>query len=300
MSEAIETPKAGWRMKVAVFALAVSIFTVLWFGIAALGTKWGWWSYQFSLGTMIGNVFNGYGRFLIGLSAISSVAALIVALIKGPRMNTAILALVAGLATLLIGGRWLAFQTGALALPPIHDIQTDWGQPIKFSETLMGLRESQGNTNPVLDAPTVTDAADGTWPGTGGRLVSELQEEAEAKEAGKGTVYPKMETLYFSAPPAAVASIAEGIMKKKGWEIVSPAPASADESAVIQVEATATSGWFGFKDDVAIRIRPVEGATAADIRSTSRVGLSDLGANSTRVYGLMIELEDRAEGRRVP
>ena len=52
MSEAVETPKAGWRMKVAIFALCASIFTVLWFAVAALGTKWGWWPWQVGLGQM--------------------------------------------------------------------------------------------------------------------------------------------------------------------------------------------------------------------------------------------------------
>ena len=127
-------------------------------------------------------------------------------------------------------------------------------------------------------------------------ILRKVKEEAEAKEGGEGTVYPKMESVYFSQSPAEIAAAAEQIMKKRGWEIVSN-QANGDTT---QVEATATSGWFGFKDDVAIRIRPANGATEVDIRSTSRVGLSDLGANSARVYGLMVELEDRADGRRAP
>ena len=47
------------------------------------------------------------------------------------------------------------------------------------------------------------------------RLVSELQEEAEVKEGGKGTVYPKMETLYFSQSPQDVAALAERIMRSE-------------------------------------------------------------------------------------
>jgi len=152
----------------------------------------------------------------------------------------------------------------------------------------------------VLDAPTVPDYAEARWPGTAGRLVSELQEEAETKEAGKGTVYPTLETLYFDGTPAEIAAVAERVMDRKGWDIVSATPENAAADSEIQVEATATSGWFGFKDDVAVRIRPDGGVTHVDIRSTSRVGLSDLGANSTRVYGLMVELEDRADGRRAP
>ena len=296
MSEAIETPKAGWRMKVAIFALAVSIFTVLWFAVAALGTKFGFWPWQVGLGQMTIGVGPGIALFALGLSIVAQV----ISLIKAPRKQAFILALGATLLAAFCMLRLVGMGGQASSLPPLHDIQTDWASPISFSETLMAARAADGETNPVLDAPIVPDYAEERWPGTAGRLVSEIQEEAEAKDAGKGTVYPKMETIYFSAPPAAVATVAEQVMKKKGWEIVSAAPASADESAEIQVEATATSGWFGFKDDIAVRIRPVEGATALDIRSTSRVGLSDLGANSTRVYGLMVELEDRAEGRRVP
>lgn len=296
MSEAIEPPKAGWRMKVAIFALAVSIFAVLWFAIAALGTKFGLWPWQVGLGQMT----IGIGPVIAMLAIGIAIVAQIIAVIKAPRFQPFILGFIAFIIAALCMMRLVAMGGQAGALPPLHDIQTDWSAPIQFSETLMAAREAQGETNPVLDAPIVADYAEGNWPGTPGRLVSELQEEAENKESGKGTVYPKMQTVYFSAPPAAVASVAERIMKKKGWKIVSAAPESADASAEIQVEATATSGWFGFKDDIAVRIRPVEGATALDIRSTSRVGLSDLGANSSRVYGLMVEMEDRAEGRRVP
>ena len=234
--------------------------------------------------------------FALGLS----IVAQIIALIKAPRKQAFILALAATMLAAFCMLRLVGMGGQAAALPPLHDIQTDWSEPITFSDTLMAARAADGETNPVLDAPTVPDYAEERWPGTSGRLVSEIQEEAEAKDAGKGTVYPKMETIYFSAPPAAVASVAEGIMKKKGWNIVSAAPASADDSAVIQVEATATSGWFGFKDDVAIRIRPVEGATRVDMRLVSRVGLSDLGANAKRVAGFMYDLQDKGEGRTAP
>ena len=237
----------------------------------------------------------------IALAAVVvSLVAQVIALIKAPRKQAFILALGATLIAAFTMFRLAGLGAQASALPPLHDIQTDWSNPIQYSETLMAARAAQGETNPVLDAPTVPDYAEARWPGTAGRLVSEIQEEAEAKEAGKGTVYPRLESLYFDGTPAEVAAIAERVMDRKGWEIVSPVPENAAADSPIQVEATATSGWFGFKDDVAIRLRPENGVTRVDIRSTSRVGLSDLGANSTRVYGLMIELEDRADGRRTP
>ncbi|NQY14350.1 MAG: DUF1499 domain-containing protein [Henriciella sp.] len=292
MSEAIETPKAGWRMKVVVFALAVSIFTVLWFAIAALGTKFGLWPWQVGLGQMTIGIGPGIAMLALGLSLIAQV----IALIKAPRKQAFILALVATLIAAFCMFRLAGLGAQANSLPPLHDIQTDWADPIQFSAELMAAREAQGETNPVLDAPTVPDYAEARWPGTAGRLVSEVQEEAEAKEGSDGTVYPALESIYFSQSPAEVAATAEQIMTKRGWDMVSN-QATGD---TVQIEATATSGWFGFKDDVAVRVRTADGATEVDIRSTSRVGLSDLGANSTRVHGLMVELEDRADGRRAP
>lgn len=292
MSETIDTPKAGWRMKVAIFALAVSIFTVLWFAIAALGSKFGLWSWQVGLGQMTIGIGPGLAILALGLSLVAQV----IALIKAPRKQAFILALAATLIAAFCMMRIVGMGAQASSLPPLHDIQTNWSDPITFSETLMTARSSDEATNPVLDAPTVPDYAEERWPGTSGRLVSELQEEAETKEGGKGTVYPKMETLYFTQSPAEMADAAEKLMKSRGWDIVS----NETDGDIAQVEATATSGWFGFKDDIAVRMRSVDGATALDIRSTSRVGLSDLGANSKRVYGLMIELEDRADGRRAP
>lgn len=296
MSDTADTPKAGWRMNVAIFALAASIFTVIWFAVAALGTKFGFWPWQVGLGQMTIGVGPTIALVSLGVALIAQV----IALIKAPRTQPFILALGATLIAAFCMFRLAGLGAQATSLPPLHDIQTDWSDPIQFSQAIMDAREAQGETNPVLDAPTVPEYAEERWPGTAGRLVSELQEEAETKEGGKGTVYPTLETLYFDQAPTEVAAVAQRIINSRGWEIVFNGPTGRENGDEIQIDATATSGWFGFKDDVAVRLRAVDGVTAVDIRSTSRVGLSDLGANSTRVYGLMVELEDRADGRRAP
>ncbi len=293
MSEAIETPKAGWRMKVAIFALCVSIFSVIWFALAALGTKWGFWSWEVGLLQMT----VGVGKILAPLAVGLALIAQIISLIKAPRKQTFIVALAATLIAAMLMFRLMALGAQAGAVPPIHDIQTDWANPIQYSNKILDARAADGKTNPVVDAPIIDDRAPESFRG---KLVSEVQETAEITESGKGTVLKTIEPLYFDQVPADLAAMAETIAKKKGWEIVSPASNGADENGDFLVEATATSGWFGFKDDVAIRIRPVEGATRIDMRSISRVGLSDLGANSTRVYGFMMELQDRADGRTAP
>ena len=294
MSEAVETPKAGWRMKVAIFALCASIFTVLWFAVAALGTKWGWWPWQVGLGQMT----IGTGP-MIAMSALGvSLIAQVIALIKAPRKQAFILALAATLIAAFSMMRLVGMGAQATSLPPLHDIQTDWSQPIQFSEAIMSARVAQGETNPVLDAPIIPDYAEARWPGTAGRLVSEVQEEAESKEVGDESVYPAIEPLYFDLTTGEVAEISQTLMERRGWEIVTSSDSQVGEA--YQVEATATSGWFGFKDDIAIRVSSDMGITRVDIRSTSRVGLSDLGANSARIHGLLVELEDRADGRREP
>ena len=64
----------------------------------------------------------------------------------------------------------------------------------------------------------------------------------------------------------------------------------ASDSAAGRIEATATTRWFGFKDDVVVRIRPEGAGSRVDVRSMSRVGVSDLGANAARVREFLAKL----------
>jgi len=63
-----------------------------------------------------------------------------------------------------------------------------------------------------------------------------------------------------------------------GWKI-----GTESESAGM-FEATDTTFWYGFKDDVVVRVTALEeGGSRIDARSVSRVGVSDLGANAARI-----------------
>lgn len=292
----LDAPKAGWRLKVAFAALAFSIAATLWLVVAAFGTQWGFWDWKTGLGVLTGD----WG-FKIAIAAlIVGIVAQIISVLKAPRVQPFIVALAATLIAGYAAGRLVAIGLRAASLPPIHDIQTDWSDPIRFSESLMTARNADGDVNPVLDAPVIPESAKSRWPGMEGRLVSEAQEEAEAKQPGKYLKYPYLAPAYFDQSPVALAEFAEKRLLKKGYEIVTPAPTGEDTGEAVQIEATVTSWWFGFKDDLAVRITPVEGASKLDIRSTSRVGLSDLGANSVRISGIMTELKDRADGRDEP
>ena len=279
---------AGWRGKFAGFALGLSIFSVLWFAIAAVGTKLGLWGWQFGLGKMT----IGWGPMLLMAGLGISLIAIVIALIKAPRKQALMLALGALLISSLAFGRVIAFKGQAERLPPLHDVQTDWANPIMPSEALLADRTSTGALNPVEAAPVVPEAADARWPGTGGRLVSEVQEEAEfdpAKQSSpKNAPYPMLETLVEPAASYDMAyEAALEAVKARGWKVVT------DDVQSGSIEATVTSFWFDFKDDVMIRVMPEGEGSRIDVRSISRVGLSDLGANSKRVSDLLNEIQTR-------
>ena len=62
-----------------------------------------------------------------------------------------------------------------------------------------------------------------------------------------------------------------------GWQIVREDPSAG------RIEAVATTFWFGFKDDVLIRVSADAGGSRIDVRSKSRVGKGDLGTNAQRI-----------------
>ena len=69
-----------------------------------------------------------------------------------------------------------------------------------------------------------------------------------------------------------------------GWQIVATAPAEG------RLEATDRTRWFGFRDDVVVRVRPDGAGSRVDVRSVSRVGRSDLGTNARRIQAFLAAL----------
>ena len=143
-------------------------------------------------------------------------------------------------------------------LPPIHDISTDLENPPAFVAVLP-LRE--GAPNSVQPS----------------RDTAEQQRKA----------YPDIMPLTLPEAPGVVFDRALGIAQEMGWRIV-----SADRAAG-RLEATDTTRWFGFKDDVVLRLTPWGSGTRADIRSVSRVGIGDAGTNAGRIEDFLARLQAR-------
>jgi uncharacterized protein (DUF1499 family) len=99
--------------------------------------------------------------------------------------------------------------------------------------------------------------------------------------------YPDVRPLETQLSPAEAFARAEGVARAMDWDIVAAVPEEG------RIEATATTFWFGFKDDVVIRIRPSADGSRLDIRSKSRVGRSDVGANAARIRAFVAEFESR-------
>jgi uncharacterized protein (DUF1499 family) len=163
-------------------------------------------------------------------------------------------------AALLIGGgvaympwHWLQL---ARRVPPIHDISTDLEHPPEFV-AILPLRA--GAPNPA------------TYGGS---------EVASAQRAG----YPDLTSLMVHLAPGPAFARALAAARAMGWTLV------ATDSSAGRIEATATTPWFGFKDDVVIRVAPDPAGSRVDVRSVSRVGQSDVGTNARRIRAYLARL----------
>ncbi len=135
----------------------------------------------------------------------------------------------------------------AVGAPAIHDITTD-----------------------VLDPPQFVEAALHVAPGRtdyGGEELAQQQREA----------YPDIAPIMVTESPDEAFSLALEVVRDMGWKLV------ASNAGQQRIEATDTTFWFGFVDDIVIRIRPDGVGSRIDVRSLSRVGVGDLGANASRI-----------------
>ena len=209
----------------------------------------------------------GWWHFRTGFSlmsyaaylGIAAVAVALLALGVGRRR-----ALVAGLLGLALGAAafylpW-SWRREARSYPGIHDITTDTRNPPSFVAVLP-LRADAPNPAPYQ-----------------GDSVAAVQRES----------YPDIAPLMMAMPVDSAFSLAAATAREmRGWEIVD------QNRSEGRIEATATTPWFGFRDDVVIRVSSASGIARVDVRSKSRVGRGDVGANANRVRTYLERLRAR-------
>ena len=94
--------------------------------------------------------------------------------------------------------------------------------------------------------------------------------------------YPDIQPLMLNVPLAEAFDRALAAVRELGWNVV------ASDREAGRIEAIDSTFWFGFKDDVVVRVREATaGSTRIDVRSKSRVGVGDLGTNARRVRTLL-------------
>jgi uncharacterized protein (DUF1499 family) len=147
----------------------------------------------------------------------------------------------------------LSMMNKAKSVPPIHDITTDLVNPPRFM-AILALR---------ADAPNP----------------AEYQGEEIANQ--QRTAYPELQTQRYSQTAAQVFDAALAAVNSMGLEVVT------SDKALGLIEAYDTTTWFGFVDDVVIRIQSDEQMTVLDARSKSRVGMSDIGKTAERLNDLI-------------
>ena len=199
------------------------------------------------------------GFQLLSAAVVCALVAVACALICAavPKWRTSVATL---LLTIVIGigsaGFPLYMMQQAKKVPPIHDISTDLIDPPAFVAVLP-LRS--GAANSVIH---------------GGVELATMQRRA----------YPDIVPLMLADTFESSYARALAAAKRMNWEIV------AADAQSGRIEASATTFWFGFKDDIVIRISSIGGASRVDVRSVSRVGKSDVGANAARIRAYLASL----------
>ena len=193
-------------------------------------------------------ILNWSAYFGIAGSVLSLAGAILGRPGKGRRgFSLALAGIVLGALAFGVPGNWYRI---AKRVPMIHDITTDTENPPTFV-AILALRNDAPNTA-IYGGPEIA--------------------------AKQHAAYPDILPLVSDIPPTQAYERARFVASQMCWKIV-------DENQVEgRIEATATTRWFGFKDDVVIRIAPSAAiGSRVDIRSVSRVGLSDVGTNARRI-----------------
>jgi uncharacterized protein (DUF1499 family) len=218
--------------------------------LGPVGTRLGIWDFQVGLLMLI-----PAGVLLAVIGLIVGIISIFVSRKRGysgdmPAIITSIV-----VCAVIVGFMGIQFQKGT-SVPPIHNISTDLNDPPQFN-AVVALRGESSN-------PLEYDAA----------KIGPQQQAA----------YPEVKSLTVSTSKAETIANVVAALVDMGLDIV-----AVDEAAGT-VEATATTFWFGFKDDIVVRVRESNGGSIVDARSVSRVGLSDLGVNASRILELVSRL----------
>ena len=259
MSVAVSKPRRAGRMASWLAGLALLLAVLGLLGLAAAPLVWRAGVLPLKTAFML----LAAGALLAMAAAVLAFLGLILAQILAraslgwPRIAALSCVLLLGIAL-----AWAAWNVRHGHAPPINDITTDTEHPPAISAAL-----------PARQAEHAVSAD------YGGPAVVRQQTAA----------YPDIQPLRLAMPAAQAFGLALGTAKAMpDWRIL-----AADQQAG-RIEATQSSFWFGFVDDIVIRVAADSGGSRVDMRSHSRQGRGDLGVNAARIRRYMAALKQAA------
>ena len=181
------------------------------------------------------------------------------------RSRAAIPVIALSLIFTIVAGVWISRGSGA---PPIHDVTTDLQDPPGFNK-IMSLRAAAGAVNPAEYQRTQS-----------------IRDKIFNVPGAQRSAYPDIQPLELTQPAPRAFQMAQQVARDMGWDIVAVVPSEG------RIEATDTTWYFGFKDDVVIRVAPGSTGSRVDVRSESRVGVGDAGTNARRVRAYLAKLRE--------
>ncbi len=240
-----------WLISLAALGLALAI------AAAGPGTRFGIWDYGTGLqiirkAALPVMIASGVSVAAFGLSLFAA---------RGIALLPLIAAIAAGAAAMVP----VKMKAAVDANPFIHDITTDFADPPSI---IIAANEDRKNPPHYV----------GDEPAPRSDMTT-----AEAQRAA----FPDIETMRVDMSVEDAAARATSVVTDMGMKLLSDGPI--DDGWMI--EAADTTFWFGFVDDFIVRIRPDGDGALVDLRSKSRVGASDLGANAQRVRTFMEKFE---------
>jgi uncharacterized protein (DUF1499 family) len=227
--------------------------------IGAVGSGQDWWHFR------VGFLYLRYGFFAAIAGAVLALLSMVLTRRTGLKLGARnAVSLVVALGFILFLGNqiWIA-----RSVPAIHDVATNLDDLPQF--TRLTVRADNLESVPGEDDPELAGLdAEGRWKALHRRAYGDLQ------------------TVRLQTSPAEVLQKAERVARERGWEVAHVDPAAG------VLEATDTTFFFRFKDDVVLRARPGPGGgSLVDMRSVSRVGGSDVGVNAKRIRAFLKDLQ---------
>ncbi|UTW45691.1 DUF1499 domain-containing protein [bacterium SCSIO 12696] len=191
-----------------------------------------------------GLVATGSGLLFITLVAVLSIITMLMLFkIQGGLLVFLLL----GCSPLIVG--FVVMGPGSFKLPLIHDITTDTAEPPEFEFARIGRQRQDNSLN---------------YPG----------KEVAAQQLN---AYPDIVPHVVDTAPLQLLPAVEGVAESLGWKLLG------SDELMLRVEAQDRSTLFGFIDDVVVRLSPLSTGSRVDVRSVSRLGRGDFGANAARI-----------------